>query len=88
MLKISECERLKKGQAVSVKIKQASLSLVIDKDGRLKYLEYLPYYIRYPIIFVKSYDDDSNHSAYILILSNIFWIVSCRETIRNVHQAV
>jgi hypothetical protein len=70
---------------------------VIRSDSRLRYTEYLPYDVRFPVILprghwvtmliVKYYHELSNHTAGTnFVLSQIsqwYWIVAVREEIRN-----
>ena len=70
---------------------------VIHSDSRLRYTEYLPYDVRFPVILprghwvtmliVKYYHELSNHTAGTnFVLSQIsqrYWIVAAREEIRN-----
>ena len=64
-------------------------------DGRLKYAEFLPYDVRYPIILphknwvtnliAKHYHEMGNHNAGVnqtlSLLSSKYWIIAAREEI-------
>ena len=91
------------GIQLSRKSRLVSLNLVLDEDGilrsdsRLKYVKFLPYNARYPIILprkhwitkltIKHYHEKGFHVAgtnqTLADLSSKYWIVSGREAIRE-----
>ena len=87
-----------KQKALPSNSKLLSLKQVLDKDGRLRYPDYLPFDARFPAILprknsvtrlvVKSFHEGSNHSAgtnhTLSLLSARFWIMQTREKIREV----
>ena len=91
------------GNSIPIKSKLLKLKPVIDQDGimrsdgRLKYAEFLPYSVRYPIVLprkhwvtkliVKYYHEKGHHNAgtnhTLAELSSIYWIVCGREETRE-----
>ena len=96
-----EYKALVKDNTLPSNSKLLGLKPVIDEDGllrsdgRLRYADYLPFDVRFPIILprrstvtwliVKSYHDRSNHSAgnnhTLSLLSSPFWVMQAREEI-------
>ena len=90
-----------KGRKLSSQSKLLGLSPRLDdnktmrSDGRLKYAEFLPYDVRYPIILprknwitkliVKHHHELGNHNAgtnqTLSLLSSKYWIIAAREEI-------
>ena len=97
-----EDEALQRGSSVSTSSKLASLSPELDSDrlircnGRLKYAEFLPYDVSFPVILPRdspvtrlifsSYHEENNHSAgtnhLSSMLSTRFWYLD-EKTSRN-----
>ena len=98
-----EIHSVASGIQLSRKSRLVSLNPVLDEDGilrsdsRLKYAEFLPYNVRYPIILqrkhwitkliIKHYHEKGFHVAgtnqTLADLSSKYWIVSGREAIRE-----
>ncbi|XP_062566817.1 uncharacterized protein LOC134229115 [Saccostrea cucullata] len=94
---------LKQNKPLEQNSKLLCLNPVIDEDGllrcdgRLKYAEFLPYDVRYPIILprnnyvttliIKYYHEKGNHvtgtNHTLSMISSRFWIISAREEIRK-----
>ena len=99
----SEYHQLLKGQQVKSDSKLISLLPRIDEDGllrcngRLRYIDFLPYDARYPIVrprknwvtklIVKFYHEKDYHAGgtnqKLAAISSRFWIISAREEIRK-----
>ena len=96
-----EYTALLRGRKLSSQSKLLGLSPRLDdnkilrSDGRLKYAEFLPYDVQYPIILpcriwvtkliVKHYHELGNHNAgtnqTLSLLSSKYWIIAAREEI-------
>jgi hypothetical protein len=100
-----EIRLLKKAKPILSSSKLISLNPKIDQDGllradgRLKYAEFLPFDVRYPVILprkaavtrliVKHFHDVNNHSGTnftMNALSSRYWIIHAREEIRDVER--
>ncbi|XP_065941558.1 uncharacterized protein [Magallana gigas] len=98
-----EYRLLKQNKPLHQSSKLLSLNPVIDEDGllrcdgRLKYAEYLPYDVRYPVILprnnrvttliIKYHHEKGKHvtgtNHTLSMISSRFWIISAREEIRK-----
>ena len=101
-----EYKALVKDKTLPSNSKLLGLKPVLDEDGllrsdgRLRYADYLPFDVRFPIILprrspvtrliVRSYHDRSNHSAgtnhTLSLLSSQFWVTQAREEIREMDR--
>ena len=101
-----EYKALVKDKTLPSNSKLLGLKPVLDEDGLLRsdgilrYADYLPFDVRFPIILprrspvtrliVKSYHDRSNHSAgtnhTLSLLSSRFWVMQAREEIREMDR--
>uniref|UniRef100_A0A8W8P1X9 CCHC-type domain-containing protein n=1 Tax=Magallana gigas TaxID=29159 RepID=A0A8W8P1X9_MAGGI len=97
-----EYRLLKQSKPLHQSSKLLSLNPVLDEDGllrcdgRLKYAEYLPYDVRYPVILprnnrvttlIKYHHEKGKHvtgtNHTLSMISSRFWIISAREEIRK-----